>query len=705
MAGISSLLDIGKTGLFANQTALEVTSNNIANVNTVGYSRRSLLFEEGQPIDFNPGQLGTGVRGKEIIRHFDKFIEASYNDKASLRERWQSLYNNLRSVESLFNESTGIGISSTISTFFNDWQNLSQQPEDYPSRQALISDTKTMVNTIHQVGNDLVRMQEQVDSYITQEMNTANDLMKDIASINKEINIHLEEGRNNPNTLYDDRATKVRELAETIDVRVFDNGAGNFLVTTKAGQALVDGQDYYKLSYEAAKSFSNLTQSSTFEGAVYFEGNDDFEYTLEVTDAGFVSDGSSAAQFKVSLDGGQTWIKDSEGRTREFSCRSDGSKVTVGDLQIWFGSNASSAGSPSGQFAVGDSFNIVPKKGLYWESNTSGKENITPLVRFDGTDDPKRISGGKLAAYFNFRDDELGRFKEKMDTFSKEFVWQVNRLHSQGAGLETHGDVEGTYQVNSADRALASDSTGLAFGDKISSGSSMLYVYNSTTGELASGAALNYAASGFANFDPDQHTLNDVAAAVNRTFTGLLTANVVNNSLQITAESGYGLHFGADTTGVYAALGLNTFFQGDSSSTMELNTAVRENMQLIATGHVNGADEANPGDNTTALALADLQNHEITTSTTFEGSSTQTLIEYYNGIVSGVGTSTATAEFNSQYEKSLADELDARQQEISGVNLDEEMGNLIKFQHSYTAAAKLISTADRMLGTLMGMVR
>lgn len=705
MPGINGLLDIGKTALFANQTALEVTSNNVANVNTKGYSRRSLRLEEGIPIDFNPGQIGTGVRSKEVIRHFDRFIESSYNDKASLRERWDTLYNNLRTVESLFNESTGTGISSTISQFFTDWQNLSQQPEDYPSRQGLVSDTKTMVNTIHQVTSDIDRIQEQTDSYIIQEVDKANEIMEEIARTNKEINIHLEEGRNNPNTLYDDRATLVRDLAEILDVNTYDNGGGNYLVTTAAGQTLVDGQDYYNLSYETAKSSKHLMQDSSFQGDIYFEGSDDFEYTVEITDAGHVSNGSTAAQFRVSLDGGETWMRGEDGQIREFHCRSDGSKVSVGDLDIWFGSNASSQGSATGELAVGDTFTIVPKKGLYWESNTSGEENITPQIRFDGSDDPKRISGGKLAAYFNFRDDYLGKYKEKLDSFSEEFIWQVNRLHSQGSGTETHTSVEGTYQVDSATRALASNSTGLAFGSKLSSGSSMLYVYNSTTGELASGAALNFSATGFSSFDPDQHTLDDVAAAVNRTFSGALTANVVNNSLQISAESGYGFHFGADTTGMYAALGLNTFFDGDSATTMELNSAVRENMELIATGHVNGAGEANVGDNTTALAIAELQDYKVTITTTFEGSTTQSLREYYNGIVADIGTNTATAKFNFDYEKSLADGLDERQQEISGVNLDEEMANLIKYQHSYTAAAKLISTADQMLGTLIGMMR
>lgn len=81
----------------------------------------------------------------------------------------------------------------------------------------------------------------------------------------------------------------------------------------------------------------------------------------------------------------------------------------------------------------------------------------------------------------------------------------------------------------------------------------------------------------------------------------------------------------------------------------------------------------------------------------------ETLSGFFNAIVSSVGADTAASKFNAQYQDALAQDLDRRQQEVSGVNLDEEMSNLIKFQHSYTAAAKLISTADQMLQTLLGL--
>ena len=77
--------------------------------------------------------------------------------------------------------------------------------------------------------------------------------------------------------------------------------------------------------------------------------------------------------------------------------------------------------------------------------------------------------------------------------------------------------------------------------------------------------------------------------------------------------------------------------------------------------------------------------------------------QYYASLVTTVGADTRLAKTNSEYHQTLTDDLNTQVSSASGVNLDEEMANLIKFQHSYTAAAKLITTADQMLQTLLGL--
>jgi flagellar hook-associated protein 1 len=130
---------------------------------------------------------------------------------------------------------------------------------------------------------------------------------------------------------------------------------------------------------------------------------------------------------------------------------------------------------------------------------------------------------------------------------------------------------------------------------------------------------------------------------------------------------------------------------------------VRGNTARINTGHINGAGEMNAGDNTTAAAIAALQNKAVSTRTVIEGTTRQTLGEYYSTLVAKAGSDTQAAKFNFEYQQALANDLRARQESVSGVNLDEEMTNLIKFQHAYTAAAKLITTAESMMQVLLGL--
>ncbi|WP_415718508.1 flagellar hook-associated protein FlgK [Maridesulfovibrio sp.] len=705
MPGVNSLLNLGTGALFASQSAISVTGDNISNVNTKGYSRRNVRLEESMSINYNPGQIGTGVRAAEVYRNFDQFVENSYNDKATMRERWDTLYNSLSSVEALFNESRGYGLNSSLTKFFNDWQDLSQRPNDAASRQQLLSDTTNLVNSLHSMQNDMTRYQQQVEDYIKQDVAKANDIMTRIAEINQRINVDQIEGQNNPNALYDERAVLIRDLSEIMDTKMIDNGKGNITILTGAGQTLVDGDKHFSISYDGPQSQNNLSSTSTFDGQAYFAGSSEFEYTLECVTAGDVS-GTPPAEYRVSLDGGTTWLKDDNGNVKTFTANNDTGAIQVEDLKIWFGTGSDSTATPANPMAKGDKFTIVPKNALYWVENTSTKENITPQINFAGQDNQRRVTGGSLAGFFNFRDNAVGRYKERMDAVTKELIWQTNRIHSQGAGLKPHTSLDGTYGVETDSVALGSGSSGLPFADRLQSGNSLMSFYNSTTGAMEASGQIDFSSiipPGVQNFDPSVHSLEDVEKAINDTFGTYVSASIVNHKLQIKAKDGHEFQMGTDTSGLYAALGLNTYFSGSEATDIEVNGSVNGDIDFINAGHVNGAGEANSGDNTNALKMKEMGMTDLNITTSFDGTTKQTLIEYYDGTVAVVGADTATAKFNYNFQDTLASDLNDKQQAVSGVNIDEEMSNLIKFQHSYTAAAKLITTADQMLQTLLGM--
>lgn len=707
MFGANSILDIARSGLFAAQAAISVTGENIANVSTDGYSRRTVRFDEAYNIDFMPGQVGTGVWAAEIQRHFDQYVETQYYDQATMRDRWDTLYTQLQGTESLFNESQGYGLSSSLSNYLDKWENLTQRTEDAGSRNQVIESAQTLVSTLSQADTDLIQMQQKADTAITQEVANANDLLKQIADLNTQIRIHDVPGSNNANQLYDQRGLLLRDLASYVDINYIDKGGGNIAITTKAGQTLVDNESYFNLSYDNAQSTKALMAESDFDGNVYFSGNDNVEYTLEVVSptGSAVGNTASAASFRVSVDGGNTWMKNADGTEKHFYARGEDNMIEVGNIKVWFGQEDDSALTPGTAFTKGDRFNIVPKKALYWNQNTSTKEIISPVTSLTGGDQPNRLVGGSLAGLINFKDDYVGKYREELNAIAETLVWETNRRHSQGVGLDKLTDVQGTYSVVDDARALASGSSGLVYGSKLTSGSANIYIYNPSTGLLISGAALDFDAStlGQQNFDPSKTSLNDVRDAINNTFGTYLTASVVNHKLSISAKDGYEFAFGTDTTGVVAALGINTFFDGSNCRDIQVNTKITTNQDNLCTGHVNGAGEANQGDATTAKAIADLRSTSVDMTTVRRGTVSQSVVKYYDSLVATVGSDTATVKYSYQYKKTLASDLDDRQQSVSGVNLDEEMASLIKYQHAYTAAAKLITTADQMLQTLLSL--
>ncbi|MUM76048.1 flagellar hook-associated protein FlgK [Pseudodesulfovibrio sp. F-1] len=698
--GANSILDMGRWALFASQVQLQVTGQNISNVNTVGYSRQSAVLQEGPYIDYSPGQLGTGVKATEVVRHFDEMVEAMYLGQSAMRDKWGTLWEQLRGVENLLNESSGTGVSNTLSQFFNSWNEVSQRPDNYGARQSVVNDTATLISTLRQVDTDLSLMQQRINSTVAAQVKQANSLMVEISELNKEIQVHNIEGSNNANGLFDERARKVRELAELMDISTIDNGGGNFTVLTKAGHTLVDGTSHFSLEFLAPQKSSDLRSGSTFAGDIYFDGNDDFEYTIDFVKDGPAASDATAAQFRVSLDGGVTWLTDADGKERHFNARDYESRINVEGLQIWFGSANSSQGNPSGQFAVGDRFTISPHQGLYWVENTSSKLEITPQIHFNGEENTTRLTGGSLAALLSFRDNYIGKYRDKLENLTETLVWETNRRHSQGAGLQAFNVVDGTYGVSSITKALGSDSTGLVFGDKLQAGNTFIYVYDEETGLLASSASLDFSGG---SFDPKIHSLTDVADAVNSSFAGAIKAEIINNKLHLEAEEGYAFAFGNDSAGLMAALGINTFFKGSSPMDIQVNEKITGDLDYLATGHVNGAGEMNAGDNTTTLAMYALREAQVAISSVAEGTTNTTLLSYYNGLVGNVGADTNRAKFNHGFYNTLANDLNERQQQVAGVNLDEEMSNLIRYQASYTAAAKLITTADQMLQTILSL--
>ena len=737
-SNVNSILGIGAGALYAHQNSIQTTGNNIANVDTEGYSRQGVRYETNPSLNAYPGQIGQGVRATEVYRMFNSFVEKAYINKSSDSARWTEQYGLLSNIDALVYESDTIpGVGGTLNSFFNGWQTLSNNGTLMSSREALLSDAGNLTTYIREQHNTLEYMQQQMDGLIQADIGRANQLIQEIAQLNGQINQYSIPGKNNPNALLDQRDLKVRQLAEIIDIDIIDRGEGHYTVNTKSGLGLVDEHNYFELTFQGpmVNDYRCKNPPTTYEGTVYFDGADQYEYTVQVVNGGSVGVGGAAgtATFKVSLDSGNTWLcKDGIYRTEaqvanitdpaelaekgfmEFEANDDSKPAYVLGLKVWFDGGkgdlvAKGDNTVNGLMGQSDKFELMPKSGIYWKRPTGDQlVNITPMRMADGTENPRRTTGGTLAAYFEFRDHLVGGYLDRLDSFSSTLAWEVNRIHSQGFGLEARTSILGDYQVENKDVPLNSPYSGMAFGDRLQAGTLSIAMYDADGNPLLNAGGQHVVVE--VTFDPTTGSLQDLAdtittqAGIALAGTGAtLSATISDGRLDINSLNGK-FGFVNDTTGALAGLGINTFFKGEGAGDISVSADIVKNLNFINAAAINGGGEGNSGDTITALELSRLATKKVSFTDPATGkSSDQTLLAHYSNYVTKVGADTQTAKYNAVLYGAMAADLRNQQDSNSGVNLDEEMTNLVKFQNSYKAAAKLITTADEMLQTILGL--
>lgn len=694
----NSILSTAASALYASQYALSVHSDNVANVDTEGYCRQTVKLTEGYTVDTANGWLGLGVSAEEAERAFSEYIEAMYLEEESDASRWSTEAEWLGYVENVFNQSDEDGLNSALADLFQAWSDLAAYPDDESTRAALLGAAETVNTIIADMMEDLEGIQEQIETEIGDGVDEANSILTDLATLNTEI-------ARSPgnNSLLNERDALIRELSDLMDVEVqyFENG--QVAIWLESGQSLVDGSTAYELKFESAKSWASLTGDSTFEGTAWFEGESSGEIVMEVVTAGTVDGGAGAAQYRVSLDGGQTWATDDDGNEVLYTADGESGAIEVDGVTIWLGDSDDASALATGELAVGDTFTVMAKSGVYWYENTSTFENITSLATTTGGDSDDRLSGGSLAGLLSARDADLGEYMEELDALAEALIWETNYAFSQGAGLSNYGSATGTYAAEDASVPMAE--SGLSYADELAAGTFTLALYDETTGDVIEVTAVDFTSvTGQATFDPETDSLDDVAAAINATYGGQVTATVTNGQLSLAAADGVEFQFAGDTTGILAATGLNTFYTGSSTEDIGINASVLADTDRINAGAVEVTGEVGEGDNSVATAIAELSDKDVTITTASGRSTSSSLSGYLNSLVSGVGADSATAQSNESYFSALAEQLSDEQDSVSGVNLDEELLKIEQYQRLYQAASQLIETSNEMFDTLMSMV-
>jgi len=273
MTDIYGVLSIGNKALLVQQKGIYVTGNNIANINTPGYTRQRLNISNDFPVDSSIGPVGTGVRAIEVERIYQRFLGVQINNETQTLGKWEANKDMLERVEMILDESEGYGLSQVMSEFWNAWQDLSNNPSGPVERSVLVAKGEMLAATFSKNYEDLQTVQHDIDTMIKGAVDEINLMSEKVVALNQKI-IQMEAGGNSANDYRDQRDVILNELSELININSFEGANGGVTVSVGSGQPLVEGTNVYRLSTQI-NAFGN-------QNIVWVDANNN---TVDITDS------------------------------------------------------------------------------------------------------------------------------------------------------------------------------------------------------------------------------------------------------------------------------------------------------------------------------------------------------------------------------------------------------------------------------------
>lgn len=238
MIGLNSGLEIARKALSAYQLAISVYGNNIANINTPGFSRKRPEIRESEGLTIQSGRVGLGVTTTTIQRMRDAFLDRTYWDANATYGRYQSAQRLLSELESVLGEPSEVGLVTILQEFWNSWQDLANQPESMTSRMMVVSCAQSLCDCLRRAAGNINVIRLDADNEIVELVNNINSIAARIADLNEQI-VRVETSGQKASDLRDKRDYLLDELSEIVNIQVFENKDGSVSVKI-GGETLVE---------------------------------------------------------------------------------------------------------------------------------------------------------------------------------------------------------------------------------------------------------------------------------------------------------------------------------------------------------------------------------------------------------------------------------------------------------------------------------
>jgi flagellar hook-associated protein 1 len=238
-------LETARRGMFAQQSALNTTGQNVANTNTLGYTRQrvNLLQTEAFPSigmdrEQIPGQMGTGVKAGSIQRIRESFLDVQYRGENNKLGYWQSRSDAMGKLESIMNEPSDSGLANTMDQFWQSLQDLAVDPTNNGARSVVRQRGEAVVDTFNYLSNSLSSIKKDQKSQVDVTVKEANSILYQIQKVNEQIS-SVEPHGYLPNDLYDERDRLIDQLSSIVNINVSYTKSGGNMDPQAEGKVVI----------------------------------------------------------------------------------------------------------------------------------------------------------------------------------------------------------------------------------------------------------------------------------------------------------------------------------------------------------------------------------------------------------------------------------------------------------------------------------
>ena len=665
---------IGMSGLNAAQKAIDIIGNNVANAATPGYHRQRINLNPAYAKQIGSILLGGGVEFANVTREINNFLDQEIlRQQSSLAQTSREL-ESLRTVETAFGELTGnSSLSAAIDGFFNSLQELSAHPTEPIWQRQVVTDAETMAGQFRTLSEFLTKLETQITLEAENSIGQINALTNQIAGLNDKIeNVEVSGGR--ANNLCDQRDQCIKELSELIGVEtqareygVVDVSIGGIPVVSGSSvtelEVGLNENNCLAITVAGASNYNTDAQGGQLGGLFSLRN----ELIPDIHD--HLDDLANAIIQQIN----------------QYHFQGVGSEGSFTELTGW-------------SMISEDLADFVPpitNGSVFIRVTDTTVPGTTTITRYEidiANDLPANPTLSDFANYITNNITGLGAtvVSSRLRITAEDADYKFDFLPAVLPEPEpTPKTLTGTPPPDIAVSGIYTGTTNSTFTCTVAGVSGQIGVTDGLKLEISKdGTLIKELNVGLGYAAGDKLDLGDGLYISLSIASGETTGDLnVGNNFQIKGWAD------TDTSGVLAAVGVNTFFSGSSATDMAVCSDI-----AAAPGRVATALGAEMTDNTNALRMAGLRDQ------TLSNLGTMTPGEFYRRLVTDIGQQLSVKQMQEDNAESMVQNLANQQSDISGVNINDEAAKLLVFEQMFQAMAKYLSTVQSSLSTLMEIV-